>query len=54
MKFHELADDGERLIVPDYCRRRRMHASSALYLLLGCGQIALFNGDAILHHPPGE
>jgi hypothetical protein len=31
-----------------------LFASSALQLFLGCGQIALFNRDMILHHAPAE
>jgi hypothetical protein len=56
----ELADDGERLVAFDYLSTRfdlacrRLFVRSALNLVLRCGQIALFNGDTILHPAPAE
>jgi hypothetical protein len=60
MKLHGPADDSGRVVVLDNLSTRfdlacrRLFASSALHLFLGCGQIALFNGDTILHAPAAE
>jgi hypothetical protein len=60
MKVHGPVDDGGHVVVPDDLSTRfdlacrRLFASSALHLFLGCGQIALFNRDMILHAPAAE
>jgi hypothetical protein len=47
-----MTDNGELVVVLDNVAGRSPHLN--LHLFLGCGQIALLNGDMILHHTPAE